>query len=209
MLGRRKATDDSTATLTPEGPGKNRPTPRRREAVAARRQPLVPTSRSAAGKGKGGKGGGRGGGKEVREAARLERMKARQLMMSGDERYLAARDKGPVRRLARDVVDSRWNLGELLLPVMVLVLVLSFVGGSMQQRNPQIYSAIFAITYGMVLLSAIDAFLMTRRLKRQVAERFGSEAWVRGTSMYAVMRAFQIRRTRVPKPQVQRGQPPA
>lgn len=199
MFGRRKQTTDETAPAQVTGPGKNRPTPRRRDVEAGRRQPLVPAGRAS---------GGKAGGKAAREAARGERLHARQQMLAGDERYLAARDRGPVRRYARDVVDARWSLGELLLPVMLVVLILSFAGSSMQTKNPQIYTVIFSITYAMVLLSVIDSFMLSRRLKKRVTAKFGPDAYVRGTSMYAVMRAFQIRRTRVPKPQVRRGQTP-
>jgi hypothetical protein len=184
---------------TPSGPGKNRPTPKRREAEAARRQPLVPSGRASGGKGQS---------KAARQAARLERMHARERMMAGDERYLAARDRGPVKRFVRDAVDARWNVGEFVLPVMLLVLFFSWVGTSLQARNPQIYTLVFAVTYAVVVASALDAYLLTRRLKREVAAKFGPDAWERGTTMYGAMRAFQIRRTRVPKPQVARGQHP-
>jgi hypothetical protein len=183
----------------PAGPGKNRPTPKRREAEAARRQPLVSPGRTGTGK---------GATKAARQAARLERMHARERMMAGDERYLAVRDRGPVRRFLRDAVDARWNLGEFVLPVMLVVLVLSWVGSAVQSRNPQLYTFVFSLTYVIVVVSALDAFLLTRRLKREVTAKFGADAWVRGSGMYAAMRAFQIRRTRVPKPQVARGQRP-
>ena len=202
MRVRRKRTEaqpPAAPPSQPSGAGKNRPTPKRREAEAARRQPLVPTGRS---------GGGKGATKAARQAARLERMHARERMMAGDERYLAARDRGPVRRFLRDSVDARWNLGEFVLPVMLVVLVLSWVGTSVQRQNPAVYTLIFTLTYAIVLVSALDAFLLTRRLRRQVTEKFGADAWIRGSGMYAAMRAFQIRRTRVPKPQVPRGRPP-
>jgi hypothetical protein len=195
---RRKASAAQPA-VPPSGPGKNRPTPKRREAEAARRQPLVPAGRASGGKGQS---------KAARQAARVERMHARERMMAGDERYLAARDRGPVKRFVRDAVDARWNVGEFVLPVMLLVLVFSWVGTSLQSRNPQVYTLVFAVTYAVVVASALDAYLLTRRLKREVATRFGAEAWERGTTMYAAMRAFQIRRTRVPKPQVPRGRQP-
>ena len=42
--------------------------------------------------------------------------------MTGDEANLPLRDKGPAKRFIRDYVDARWNVGEFMLPVMVLVL---------------------------------------------------------------------------------------
>ncbi len=202
MLGRRKNIQDD-APATPDGPGKNRPTPKRRDVQAARKQPLVPTARPT---GKAARG---AAGKAAREAAREERVAARQRMMSGDERYLGARDRGPVRRFARDYVDSRWNLGELLLPVMVVVLLLSFLSSSLQSKNPGLYGGVLAVTYVMVLMSAVDAFWMSVRLKKSARAKFGDDVELKGISWYAVMRAFQLRRTRVPRAGVKRGELPS
>jgi hypothetical protein len=191
------------------GAGKGRPTPKRKSAEAARKQPLVPTSRGGGSRGKLGKPA-KGATKEEKQAARLaaraERVRSRELMMSGDERYLPARDKGPARRYVRDVVDSRWNLGELLLPVMLLVVLLSWFGAAM--KSPGVTTAIFGVVYVMIFVAIIDAILMTRRVKKQIIERFGESAYVRGTAMYGVMRAFQLRRTRIPRPAIKRGEQP-
>ena len=195
MFGRRKATSQ-LASPTVVG-GKGRATPKRSTSQAARKQPLVPTARKTSG---------RGASKATRAASRTERQRSRELMMSGDERYLQARDQGPVRRLARDLVDARWNFGEFLLPVMLVVVVVSFSG--LQERAPQAAAYVFMLVYAMVVASGLDAFIVTRRLKKQVAQRFGPDAYVRGTSMYAVFRAFQLRRSRIPRPGVKRGEQP-
>lgn len=198
MFGLGKKTEVA-ATPVVVGDGKGKATPKRSVSQAARKQPLVPTGRGATT--------GRGASKATKAAARSERVHSRERMMSGDERYLQARDKGPVRKLARDTVDSRWNVGEFLLPVMLVVVVLSFSG--LQTRAPQIFTSIFVLVYAMVIGSSLDAFLLTRRLKRQVDARFGPDAYVRGTTMYAVFRAFQLRRSRIPRPAVKRGERPA
>ncbi len=49
--------------------------------------------------------------------------RAREGMRTGDERYLPARDKGPVRRFVRDWVDSRLCMAELLLPLLVVIMI--------------------------------------------------------------------------------------
>jgi len=54
----------------------------------------------------------------------------------------------------------------------------------------------------------VDIVLLARRLKKLLTAKFGAQKVVRGTLMYGVMRAFQMRRMRLPKPQVQRGQYP-
>jgi hypothetical protein len=53
----------------------------------------------------------------------------------------------------------------------------------------------------------VDAVLMWLRTKKKITQKFGAAE--RGDAMYAIMRAFQMRRTRMPKPQVDRGQHPA
>ena len=58
--------------------------------------------------------------KEERKAEKVERRAdmadRREQMMAGEDAYLLPRDKGPVRRFVRDVVDSRRNLLGLFMP---------------------------------------------------------------------------------------------
>jgi hypothetical protein len=194
VFGRKKSLNDELAasTTTTEGhesrPGaKNRPTPKRREQEAKNKRPLIVTDRRAAGK--------------QDKATRREAMaKQRAGMLAGDEKYLPARDKGPRRRFIRDSVDTRWNIGEFMLPVMLLVLLLSFV------RASWALMLVFIMVYGLILVAIVDAVLMWRRTRTRVEEKFGSAQ--KGDAWYAIMRAFQMRRTRMPKPQVDRGQKP-
>ncbi len=196
MFGRRKSQPASApASAYVERAGaKNRPTPKRRDQQAARKRPLVPADRKAAAA-------------EGRQRARLERARQRQAMLSGDEAHLPARDSGPVRRFLRDGVDSRINMGEFLLPVMVVVLLLSFAGSHL--KSSSLLLDLFALVYLLILVALVDAALLARRLRRKAAARFGEAAIPRGAAMYTVMRAFQLRRTRLPRPMVKRGQRPA
>ena len=188
MFGRKKTLNDelteTTAAVDARPGAKNRPTPKRREQEAANKRPLIVTDRKAAGK--------------VDKAARREaQMKQRAGMLAGDERYLPPRDKGPRRKFIRDTVDSRWNIGEFLLPVMLLVLLLSFV------RTSWALLSVFILVYGLIIVSV----LMWRRTKKRLdGSRLGEPQ--RGEAMYAIMRAFQMRRTRMPKPKVARGERP-
>ena len=126
---------------------KNRPTPKRRDQEAARKQPLVVTDRKAA--------------RSADRAKRREAMaKQRQAMLTGDETHLPPRDKGPVKRYIRDYVDARWGVAEFMLPVMLIVLALSFV------RQPWAMLIVFALVYGLITAAAIDTFLMWRRSRR-------------------------------------------
>ncbi len=194
MFGRKK--DNAQAVSADRAPGdrpqregaKNRPTPKRRDQEAARRRPLVQTDRKAA--------------KAADRAARREHaQKTRQAMMTGDEQHLPPRDKGPVRRFVRDSVDARFNLGEWLLPLMLAVLVLSLFAAEWA-------TYVFLAVYMLIIIAVIDAVLLWRRTKARIHERFGADTPTRGLAMYTVMRCFQIRRTRMPKPMVERGGTP-
>jgi len=197
VFGRTKeppaaAVPAETATTTAaKAGGKNRPTPSRSAQEAANRRPLVPTDRRAASS-------------SSKEALRAERRRVQLGRMNGEEKYLSARDRGPVKRYVRDVVDSRRNLGELFLPfVLVLLLVQLAVG---QTANTAAWLASYAMLYVGLIAVVVDSLLLRRLVRRKVTERFGAEALVRtGVVGYAIMRALQLRRSRLPKPQVTRG----
>jgi hypothetical protein len=188
VFGRKKTLNDQLAegsgAAEPRPGAKNRPTPKRRDQEAANKRPLIVTDRKAA--------------RSQDKTARREALaKQRQGMLTGDDRYLPPRDKGPRRRFIRDSVDARWNLGEFMLPVMLLVLLLSFI------KAPWALLAVFILVYGLIALAIIDSVLMWFRVKKKVQAKFGDAE--RGDAWYAIMRAFQMRRTRMPKPQVPRG----
>ena len=129
--------------------------------------------------------------------------RTRQAMLTGDESGLPARDKGPVRRYMRDFIDARRNLAEFMLPIMLVVLALSFL------RTSTILFFVTILTYAVLLTAVIDTFWMWRRLKRRLVEKFGDEAaGAKGNGMYAAMRAFQLRRSRMPRALVKRGEYP-
>lgn len=168
-----------------EKSGKGRPTPPRKEREQARKRPLV-GDRS----------------KATREAQRAklreERAKAREGMMAGDERYLTIRDRGPQRRFARDIVDSRFTAGELVLPALFIVVLTTFI----ESYTVQLVS-LFAM-WGLFGVVGIDAWLVSRTVKRRVAEKFGSDKMETGLGWYGAMRSIQMRALRIPKPQVKR-----
>ncbi|GMA92725.1 DUF3043 domain-containing protein [Homoserinibacter gongjuensis] len=184
---------DDVAPETPEtdaaSVGKGRATPTRKEREAARKRPLVPDDRRAAAKAS-----------KAELAARRDR--ARVGMERGEERYLPARDKGPQKRFVRDYVDARWSVGEILLPLMVLVILTYFI--------PNEFIAIYALTavWAVILLVVIDCLILGRTLRKKLAAKFGADK-VEKVTWYAAMRAVQLRALRLPKPQVKRGEFPA
>lgn len=179
---------DSTQTRDPQAP-KGRPTPKRSEAQSQRRS-VANTSMTR-----------KDAAKRQREERRAALDKQRQALAGGDERYLPARDKGPVRRFARDFIDSRFNVAEFFLPMAVVILVLSMV------RVASLQNIALLLWLVVIVLIVLDSFATGYRLKKGLAERFPDEN-KRGAVAYALMRSLQMRRLRLPKPQVKRGERP-
>ncbi len=175
---------DSTMT------GKGRPTPTRKEREAANRRPLVSNDRRAAAKAS------RAKMAEAREKARIG-------MAAGEEKYLPVRDKGPQRRWIRDYVDARFSVGEVLIPVMFLVIVLTFI------NDERVQLIGIAGLWLFFLAAVIDGVILGLIVNRRLAARFGADSLQRGNRWYAAMRAMQLRVMRLPKPKVKRGQYPA
>jgi hypothetical protein len=182
-----------TATAPqPKPGGKGRPTPTRREAEAARKASLKkPRNRKEASAYR-------------REKVRLERAKMQEAMKTGDDRYLPAADKGPVRRFARDYVDARWSVMEFALPVLLAVSLLGVVFSRAFLWLPGVVNLLFLV---MIMAIAADWFFLTNGLKRAVRTKFPNES-AKGIGFYAVRRTMQMRRWRLPKPMVARGQKP-
>lgn len=169
--------------------GKGHPTPTRKEKEAANKRPLVSSDRTQARK-------------DARVQMQLQREKARIGMANGDEKYLPVRDRGPQKRYVRDYVDARFSVGEVLIPAMFAVIILTFIPDvNVQTIGLYALWAFFAV-------SVLDAVLLGFRLNRKLAAKFGADK-VEKIRWYAAMRAFQLRLMRLPKPQVKRGQFPA
>lgn len=190
MFGRRTTSTGSTAvsveTERSKAGGKGHATPTRKEAEAARKQRLTPP------KGK----------KQLaarqREQTRASRAQVRAAMETGDDRYLPARDRGPVRRFARDFVDARRTVGQYLLPVFFVIFVLAAV----VPEQMGIFSTY--AWFGVVCLMVADAVRLTRGVKAGIAQRF-PDSDSKGITLYTIMRGWQMRRLRLPKPQVTYG----
>jgi len=175
--------------------GKGRATPRRKDAEARRLHPVVPTDRKAA-----------------KAKARAEQdeswRRQREAMRTGDERYLPARDKGPVKRYIRDYVDARFSLGEAFLPLSVLLMVIMF---GFQTRMPQVGLLLMMCLYAVFLLSIIDAVVCWWLVRRRLHAKFGADkVQTQGTIFwYIFSRCFNLRRWRQPSPQVARREYPS
>ncbi|MGZ6778915.1 MAG: DUF3043 domain-containing protein [Mycobacterium sp.] len=217
LLGRKKdnpptddtedveAAADSASGMKATGPTapKGRPTPKR--DTARRRGPVAPAPMTAAEARRRRKElqgpklsrEERREDKATRRAAMSER---RERMMAGDDDYLLPRDKGPVRRYARDIVDSRRIsvLGLFMPAALGLIFVMLAV--------PQVQ---YYISPAMLILMAImlvDGLFLGRKVNRLVDQKYPDHTesgWKLG--FYAASRASQLRRMRAPRPQVNRG----
>lgn len=169
--------------------GKGRPTPTRKEREAANKRPLVPNDRKEATR-------------QARAQLSVERERARVGLAAGEDRYLPVRDKGPQKRWVRDYVDARFSIGEFLIPLMFVVIVLTFFPDPAVQLYGMLALWLF------FALAVIDSLFLAYHVKRKLGEKFGVDNVERGVRWYAAIRALQLRALRLPKPQVKRGQFP-
>jgi hypothetical protein len=190
---------DSPGAQSPDGPAatkprspseaaKGRPTPKRSVAEAKRRQPIAGSSRAPAAPRT----------KEEKAKARTNRTSRYEAMRKGEAWALNPRDRGPARALARDFVDSKRRVSEYYMYILVVLLAAVFV------RSKAAQTIISPVVLVLIVVIVIDASLIRRSLNRLMAERLPNES-TKGLTAYAVMRALQIRRFRVPVPRVHPG----
>ena len=173
------ATPEPTTTLESAPSGKkDRPTPTRKEAEAARRERMNRTlskkqSRAAASR-----------------QSRSERMKT-----------ISAREAVPEKVLMRDYIDARFNLGEFLLPSVVVILAVTLLGSYWPVVTLIATMAMYLFIIGVF----VDGYLMWRGFKKVLAKRL-PKASPKGLLLYGMTRSTQIRRFRSPAPRIKRGE---
>jgi hypothetical protein len=197
---------DSQAAQSPEAPAKNkppaqtgkgRPTPKRSEAERDRYKSITGSTTSGRGPSTGTAPRSKAT-PEDKARARSERERRTQAMRRGEEWALGPRDRGPVRKLARDYVDSHRRPSEYYMYVLVLLLV------ALLSHNKTLNTYVSPFVVLLIVVIIVDGYLIRRALRRLVAERCPSES-TRGMTVYAVMRALQIRRFRMPAPRLKPG----
>lgn len=171
---------------TSSASGKGKATPSRKQQEAANRRPLV-GDKSKEGRA------------AQKERLAQERRIAREGMMRGEDKYLPIKDRGPQKRLARDVVDARFTAGELVLPAMVIFLITSLIDIFFVQLMAVV------LMWGLFVVVIIDAYVIGRKVQKVVAAKYGAGSLERGLAWYSGMRSIQLRPMRLPKPQVKRG----
>jgi Protein of unknown function (DUF3043) len=165
---------------------KGAPTPKRSDAQANRRQPFqAPADRKAASQ-------------QSRQRDRTERTRRSEALQRGEQWALPAKDRGPVRTLARDVVDARRGIGEYYMFMVVLLVVLLIVPGTTTKLIADV------VVVFLLLLIVVEGVFVGTKVKRLAAERFPGES-TKGVLLYTTMRGISLRRMRIPKPRVSRG----
>jgi hypothetical protein len=141
-----------------------------------------------------------------KEATALQRQRTKEARQrqraamdgGGSDRDLPTRDRGPVRGFVRDWVDSHFTAGQFLLPLMFAMFFLTLVNATWARA---ISSTLFMT---VILVLALDSFRVIRGVKKGLSQRFGADE-AKGITMYALLRSWQMRRLRLPKPRVSVG----
>ena len=177
------ASDNGVARSSAVTVGKGKPTPKRSEAERRRRQPYsAPKDRKEASR-------------VSRDRQRGDRTRRMEALRRGEDWALPVRDRGPVKALARDYVDSRRRLSEFYMYGLLVLLVLLFV------PNAAVKSIVPLLVLAAILIMLVEGIFIGRRIRGLAAERLPGES-TRGIALYAAMRALQIRKLRMPKPRV-------
>ena len=166
-------------------PAKGRPTPKRSEAERRRRPYSAPGDRKAAAR-------------QSRTKDRGDRARKYEAMKRGEEWALAPRDKGPVKALARDYVDSKRRISEYYMYILLVLLVILLL------KNTALDAIVYPLVLVLVVVMVIEGFFINRAVKKLAAQRYPKES-TRGVTRYAIKRGLQIRRFRMPSPRVGPG----
>lgn len=181
------APQDSAADAHPEATaGKGRPTPKRKQAQAQNLRPLVPQDRKATAR--------------AAKARRRQREDEQyEAMRTGDLNHMPKAERLPDRIYMRDYIDARFNLAEFFVPIAFIILIAMMVFSAI---TPVIGIAIMVPLYLYLLAAVIDIAIMWRGLKKKLIAKFGPQVVAKGrrSFSYAMGRAIQLRRWRLPKP---------
>jgi len=178
--------DSGAAADTPAAPpqrvpaptgAKSAPTPKRKDAEAARRQRINPQLSPKEAK------------QRARQDAAVERRRQSETM-----------DSTPGKKLLRNWIDSRSNLAEWTMPILMMLLLIVLVVSPMY---PAIATPTTLVTWLFIALVALDVFAMWRGFKKLAAQRIPNEP-LKGLLYYGFNRSITMRRMRIPRPVVTR-----
>ena len=166
-----------TGDARPASAPKNRPTPTRSQAQAARQEALHPklTRRQAA----------------AQDRAASDQLRRKELM---------ATDNKPERVLMRNYIDSRRSPTEFLFPVLLLLMIASMF----TVNNQMLYMVVFGLMWGSMLLAAVTIWWFWQGYKRELGARY-PHLTSRGLVMQFISRMASFRRMRNPPPTLKPG----
>ncbi|OZG50086.1 DUF3043 domain-containing protein [Bombiscardovia coagulans] len=176
----------SVASDSSSDKGKGKPTPKRKQAEQKNLRPLVPKDRKASRK-------------AAKERIRAKEDEQYEAMRTGDLAHMPQAERLPWRIYIRDYVDARLGISEFTMPAILLFFVIAIASSFF---SPTIYFGITILIYVYAIAVIIDLAYMWHKLKKKLIHKFGERSVARGSrsASYACMRAWQLRRWRIPKP---------
>ncbi len=189
----------------PAQTGKGRPTPKRSAAEANRYRSITGSKTSGRGPAPSATPGRKLTPEEktkARAVARSDRDRQLQAMRRGEEWALQPRDRGPMKKLARDYVDAHRRPAEFYMYALIVLVVALVAGKAHKALNSDLQFLLLAI----IAVIIVDALLLRRSIAKLAKERLPGES-TRGLTFYAIMRALQLRRFRNPAPRIKPGDP--
>ena len=172
--------------------GKGRPTPKRSEVERARRQPYAATPKDPKDR--------KAASAQDRGRRRAEQNRRTEAMKRGEEWALPAKDRGPVKALARDYIDSRrLVVSEYILFGVFLLVIVIFLLSKSKDSGLVLYVELFIV--GVIGVESIYHGGVVTRLANK---RLPGES-TRGIVWYVAKRSLRLRASRIPPARVKRG----
>lgn len=141
--------------------------------------------------------------RELKNKQRAQRNRIAEGQFRGDplyDKYHLARDQGPERLLARDIVDSRRCVGQYFFFVALGLLILT---NPIAVAAPEAVAILHLMWVGMVVAFIVDSIVICRKAKRLVFGRFpDTKQRKRGLYWYVIARSLMFRGMRMPRPRM-------
>lgn len=94
-------------------------------------------------------------------------------------------------------------MGEWLLVIVLVFLFASFLMS--EEVRAMVAFSLWAVMFAVI----VECWWVGRQVRRRIEAKFGVGQLEKGVRFYAAMRALQVRRLRLPKPMVARGEFPS
>lgn len=189
----KNSKEGSAPAAASRAPGekKNQPTAKRKDAQKLSYLPLVPDPKDRKERNK-----------AERRKARIRQDKEYVAMETGDVANMPKAERSPMKTYTRDWIDARYNLGELFIPVALILLIGSI---SISSYSATAGFVLALIMYVYMIAVLVDVVVMWVTLKKSLLKHGKWDGTKKGLKaerlmIYSVSRAIQIRRFRVPKP---------